>query len=116
MPPSVIQGRLTTADQPKGVRHPAPNGTPNFEAHNTILDLFTQGGLVAILSFLWLAATALFNIYKARLAGLTTLLCGLLLFAMFDLIIRFPIFWFAIALCLVAGFGKRNAAAARNSW
>ena len=82
---------------------------PNFEAHNTFLDLFTQGGLIAVLSFVWLAATALLITYRARLVALTTLLCGLGIFAMFHLIVRHPIFWFAIALCLVAGEGAKAA-------
>jgi O-antigen ligase len=114
MPPSIVAGRLTEAGQPKDLQHPEANATPNFEAHNTTLDLFTQGGLIAVSSFLWLALTTLFNTYKARLAGLTTMLCGLLLFSMFDFIIRNPIFWFSIALCLVTGLGARSATAERN--
>jgi len=111
IPASIVQARLTNAKQPKEILHPAVNGTPNFEAHNTPLDLFTQGGLLAILSFLWLTAKALVNTYKARLAGLTTALCGLLLFGMSVLIVRQPIFWFSIALCLV---GNGRAAAGRS--
>jgi O-Antigen ligase len=105
IPPSIVAGRVTEEDPPKHILHPAVNGTPNYEAHNVALDLFAQGGLLAVLSFLWLAATTLFNTYKARLAGLTTLLCSLLLYGMSVLIIRHPIFWFAIALCLVVGAG-----------
>jgi hypothetical protein len=114
IPPSILTARATTANLPKEVYHPSLNGTPNFEAHNTALDLFTQGGLLAILSFFWLAATTLVNTYKARLAGLTTLLGGLLLFGIPDLIVRYPIFWFSIALCLVTGLGARSATAERN--
>jgi hypothetical protein len=114
IPAFISTGRATTAHLPKEVYHPAENGTANYEAHNTLLDLFTQGGLLAILSFLWIAATTLVNTYKARLAGLTTLLCGLLLFGIPDLIVRHPIFWFSIALCLVTGLGARSATAERN--
>lgn len=113
IPASIIAGRMTEGHQPSNLQHPAVNGTPNFEAHDTVLDLFTQGGLLAVASLLWLVGTALFNTYKAGLAGLTTLLCGLLLFSTFDLIARYPIFWFAITLCLVAGLEAR-AATARN--
>jgi hypothetical protein len=113
-PSSLLATRMTTLNQPKEVQHPEANGTPNFEAHNTTLDLFTQGGLLAVLSFFWLVAMALFSTYKARLAGLTTLLCGLLLFAMFALMIRHPIFWFAIALCLVADAGTGRIAVVRD--
>jgi hypothetical protein len=114
IPPSIVAGRLTEVGQPKDDPHPQANNTPNFEAHDTVLDLFTQGGLMAVLSFLWLVATALLTAYKARLAGLTTLLSGLLLFGTFDLIVRYPIFWYSISLCLVADFGARSAVSARN--
>lgn len=87
---------------------------PNYEAHNTVLDLFTQGGLAAVLSFVWLVATALVNTYRAKLVALTTLLCGLGVFSMFHLIIRHPIFWFAIALCLVAGAEAGRSSAVRD--
>jgi len=114
IPPSLVAARLTELHQPKEISHPEANGTPNYEAHNTMLDLFTQGGLLAVLTFLWLAGTTLFNTYKAGLAGLTTLLCGLLLYATVALMIRHPIFWFAIALCLVTGIGSEHTAAARG--
>jgi len=99
---------------PKYIEHPEPSFAPNFEAHNTLLDLFVQGGLIAVLSFIWLAATALSIAYRARLAGLPTLLCGLGIYGFATLIIRQPIFWFAIALCLVAGTGAGRPSALRD--
>lgn len=109
IPPSILAGRQDAAIRPEYVVNPQPNFAPNFEAHNTLLDLFTQGGLIAVLSFIWLAATALSITYRARLAGLSTLLCGLVVYGVATLIIRHPIFWFAIALCLVAADGSRQA-------
>ena len=82
---------------------------PNFEAHNTPLDLFTQGGLLAVASFGLLVAGGMRRTYRANLAGLTVLLGGLAMFSMFHLIVRHPIFWFVIALCLVAGSGRPAA-------
>ena len=79
---------------------------PNFEAHNTALDLFTQGGLAAVASFGLLVAWGMRRTYRANLAGLTVLLGGLAVFSMFHLIVRHPVFWFVIALCLVAGSGR----------
>jgi O-antigen ligase len=101
--PQVLVAARRTEAEPKYIEHPEVNGTANFEAHNTVLDLFTQGGIIAVLSFVGLAAIVLFTTFKARLAALTTLVCGLGIFSMFHLIIRQPIFWFTIALCLVAG-------------
>jgi O-antigen ligase len=114
IPSSILTGRQGTATRPKYVEHPEPNFAPNFEAHNTLLDLFIQGGLIAVLSFVWLAATALFITYRARLAGLSTLLCGLAVYGVATLIIRHPIFWFAIALCLVAGTGAVRPSVVRD--
>lgn len=78
---------------------------PNFEAHNTLLDLFTQGGALAVLSFGTLLVGGFLRSYRAHLVGLMTLLGGLVIFSTFHLIVRHPIFWFAIALCLVAQAG-----------
>jgi O-antigen ligase len=106
IPPAILAGRYGAATHPKNIEHPEPTFAPNFEAHNTLLDLFVQGGLIAVLSFIWLAATALLCAYRARLAGLPTLLCGLGIYGAATLIIRHPIFWFAISLCLVARAGR----------
>jgi O-antigen ligase len=102
IPPSIVAQRQIDAAHPKYVEHPQLTLVPNFEAHNTLLDLFTQGGLLVVLSFIWIVATAFSVAYQTRRAGLLTLLCGLCIYAVATLIIRHPIFWFAIALCLVA--------------
>jgi O-antigen ligase len=99
---------------PKYVETPPLNGMPNFEAHNTAVDLFTQGGLMAVLAFVWISATAFFGTYKARIAGLTTLLCGVTIFGLGNLIVRHPLFWFTIAICLVSGTGTPTAPSVRN--
>ena len=77
-----------------------------LEAHFVVLDLFTQGGILAALSFVWLTTTACLVAYRARLFALTTLIFVLFVFSMFHhFIIRHPIFWFSIALCLALGDG-----------
>jgi hypothetical protein len=108
-PESLKMGRASELPPLENIIHPAVNGTANFEAHNTALDLFAQGGVLALLAFFWLVGTALFSVYRAGLASLTILLGGLLLFGMTVLIIRQPIFWFAIALCLVGGTRPSHA-------
>lgn len=101
IPPSIVAARAIEQQAPKNISHPAVNGTPNFEAHNTLLDLFTQGGMLAALSFLWLTGAAMITAYRAQFAGLTTMVGGLFLFGMVGSIVRQPIFWFAIAFGLV---------------
>jgi hypothetical protein len=113
IPPLIRAGRQAASAEPKDILHPEVNDTPNFEAHNTLLDIFTQGGLIAVLCLVWLVAAALLLTYRTRLDGLTMLLGGLTIFSIFHLIIRHPIFWFAITICLVAA-GSRKAFPARQ--
>jgi O-antigen ligase len=112
IPPVLVAARATEIE-PDHVDHPPANGVPDFEAHNTLLDLFTQGGLIAVAGLVTLTATAFFNTWRAGLAGLTTLLSGVAIFAIPNLIIRHPIVWFAIAICLVPRIAPGAAAAIR---
>ncbi len=109
IPTAITAGRRGSTNDPKHVEHPAFGFVPNFEAHNTLLDLFIQGGLIAVLSLGWLAATALVATHRAKLDALTTLFCGLAIFSIFHLIVRHPVVWFAISLCLVASADIRRA-------
>ncbi len=102
IPPSIIASRQLDTVHPEFVEHPKPSFVPNFEAHNTMLDLFTQGGLLIILSFIWLVASAFRSAYRTGQAGLPTLLCSLCIYAIATFLLRHPIFWFVIAVCLVA--------------
>jgi hypothetical protein len=102
IPHSIVSQRQMDTQHPEFVEHPKPKFVPNFEAHNTLLDLFTQGGLIVVLSFIWIVAAAFWAAYQTGQAGLPTLLCGLCIYAVATFILRHPIFWFVIALCLVA--------------
>jgi hypothetical protein len=115
IPASILAGRLGSSGEPKYLEHPKNNGTPNFEAHNTLLDIFTQGGLLAVLSLSWLVGVAFLLTFRAKLDGLTTLLCGLAIFNIFHLFARHPIFWFAIAMGLVAAEGRKASLTRRWS-
>jgi O-antigen ligase len=87
-----------------------------FEAHNTPLDLFVQGGLLALLAIAGLYASLLLATTRARLPALAALSCAFVVFSMFHFIIRHPIFWFGVVLCLLEAasvsklsFGGRHA-------
>ena len=114
IPTSILAARNKTKDQPENLDHPQVSTAPNFEAHNSYLDVLTQGGVIAVLSLLWILIVSAWLAYRARLAGLVTLICGLGVFCMTGLIIRHPIFWFAVALCLVAGDATDRVVAVRN--
>ena len=100
IPEALVAGRQSQ-DGPKNIEHPENNATYNFEAHSTLLDLFTQGGVIAVASFLWLTISTSIATCRAGLSGLCTWLTGLTIFVIFHLIIRHPLLWFAITLCLV---------------
>lgn len=102
IPTSIVSARKLDTVHPEFVEHPKPSFVPNFEAHNTMLDLFTQGGLLVVLSFVWLVVTAFRSAYATGGAGLPALLCGLCIYAIATFLLRHPIFWFVIAVCLVA--------------
>lgn len=108
IPPSVVAGRRDSTNDPKHVAHPDFGVAPNFEAHNTLLDLFIQGGVIAVLILAWLVAAAVIATHRAKIDALTTLLCGLAVFSIFHLIVRHPIFWFTVSLCLVAAADPRR--------
>lgn len=87
-------------------KRPPPD---KFEAHFVILDLFVQGGILASLSFVWLVVATLLVVCRGGLVSLTALIFTLFVFSMFHhFIIRHPIFWFSVALCLAAGEGVRR--------
>jgi hypothetical protein len=104
IPPEIVAAHAnsTGLDAPGNTVHPKADGTANFEAHNTLLDLFTQGGLLAIGSFLWLLATAFRRTFTCERPGLIALLAGFGVFIVTGNIIRMPTLWFGLALCLVA--------------
>ncbi|WP_029076581.1 hypothetical protein [Kaistia adipata] len=74
-----------------------------FEAHSTLLDLYTQGGILAVGALAWIVFTAAFLVWRAKLDALLVLIVSLVVFSLPHLIIRHPIVWFSLALCLVAG-------------
>ncbi|MEO5614461.1 MAG: O-antigen ligase family protein [Cypionkella sp.] len=82
----------------KSFKRPPPD---KFEVHNTLLDLLTQGGIVAMAAFVWISVTALFAAARAEYPALAGLVAGLLVFSMFHYVLRQPIFWFGIVVCLL---------------
>jgi len=101
IPPILVAARRETVDPPY-IEHPQFNGTPNFEAHDTFLDLFTQGGLLAVLAYGWLLGTTCWQAYRSRQDGLTVMMWSITVLSIFHLIVRHPLFWFAMVFGLVA--------------
>lgn len=81
-----------------------------FEAHNTFLDVYTQGGLLTVCLLIWINWSAAMFVWRANLEALFGLAITVILFAIPHLIIRHPVVWFAITLCLVTGRARVQSA------
>ena len=101
MPPEIAADHTSGIDVRGEAESPRQGAAANYEAHNTPLDLLTQGGLILVIGFFWLFGKALMGVFRFGYAGMTAMLCGLILFGMTGLIIRQPLVWFCLALCLV---------------
>ncbi|GLS17851.1 polymerase [Labrys miyagiensis] len=100
IPPSILAGRRDS-DTPVNIQHPKPGLAPNFEAHNTVLELFVQGGVMAVLAFGSVIALGVYRSWKAGFDGTTALLFAILIFGSFHVVFRHPSVWFAISFALV---------------
>jgi hypothetical protein len=107
IPPEILGARMMESE-PGNLVHPLQSSAANFEAHNSFLDLFTQGGIIILVDFIWILSLSALLAYKARRAGLITLICGLVIFCMTGNVVRHPLFWFSVALCLVESDGPRS--------
>lgn len=74
-----------------------------FEAHSTLLDIFTQGGLLAVIAVCGLFAGTFLLMFRAKLDALAALFAALAIFSISHFILRHPIVWFAFALSLILG-------------
>ena len=91
-------------EKPTGV---TDKGIPlPLEAHNTLLDVFTQGGLLGVIAVVSLLAGTFLLLLRARHDALAILIVALAIFSISHFILRHPTVWFALALSLVMGAGR----------
>ena len=74
-----------------------------FETHNTVLELFTQGGLLAVIAVCGLFAGTFWLMVRAQLDALAALTAVIVIFSLTRFVLRQPIIWFALALSLILG-------------
>lgn len=91
-PPTVSD--VDVGEDPNEERDPSQK----FEAHNTALDLLTQGGALAVLAFTALLIGALLAALRFGHGALAGMLCVVAVFGMTHLIVRHPMVWFALIL------------------
>jgi hypothetical protein len=87
--------------------------TRPFEAHNTPLDVFTQGGLLGVIAVYGLFIGVFLLALRAKLDALAVLMVALVFFGMFHFILRHPIVWFAVAFSLILGLERTPSRSAR---
>ena len=100
IPPSILAGRRD-ANVPINLQHPKAGLAPNFEAHNTVLELFVQGGLVAVAAFISTIGLGAYRSWKAEADGKVALIFAMMVFGSFHVVFRHPLVWFVICLALV---------------
>jgi len=115
IPDEIAIGRRSTSGGPQDVPQPEVRLAPNFEAHNTVLDVFVQGGLPALLGLGWLIGGILVGAWRGRLDAVTTLVCGLAAYSLLHFILRQPVVWFALVFCLAATAGPFPADARQRT-
>ncbi len=54
MPPEIAADHVDGVSERGQMQSPEQGEAANYEAHNTPLDLLTQGGLILVVSFFWL--------------------------------------------------------------
>jgi hypothetical protein len=106
IPTAILSGRRDS-NEPINLVHPQLKLAPNFEAHNTLLEVFVQGGVLAAGAFLWITATGAWRSWSSGMDGVLALLFALAAFGSFHVIVRHPIVWFVVCLALT---GDRRAA------
>lgn len=93
-----------------------------FEAHNSYLDVYLQGGLVADVALIALLANAGASAWRSRRDGLLGAGVVVLIFTIPHFILRLPMVWFALMLCMAAeqeervGTAKKLAAKEAVKW
>lgn len=113
IPTSLLIERREATD-PLNMVHPKLGLAANFEAHNTLLELFVQGGALAAISFFTLCLVAVWRALRSRADGLALSVVALLCFGSFHVISRHPIVWFVIVNALaMPGTRAINRAPAR---
>jgi hypothetical protein len=72
-----------------------------LEAHNTLLDVFTQAGLLGVIAVVSLFAGTFVLLLRAKHDALAILIVALAIFSISHFILRHPTVWFALALSLI---------------
>jgi heme A synthase len=79
-----------------------------MESHNTFLEMFSQGGILILLAYAGLLAYAMRQSIRSGSITLPALVCVIAVFGVFHVILRHPIVWYGLCLCLGAVSDRRR--------
>lgn len=100
--PAIILSGRRNSDEPTNLQHPIARVAPNFEAHDTYLELYVQGGIIALSAFLWLYGLAASRAWRTHKDGLLALLLAMGVFFIFHVMVRHPLVWLILCGALTA--------------
>lgn len=110
--------------RPASLREPKWTPEPDFEAHNTPVDLFLQGGLLSVAALGWLMLASIRETSSASMRAFAILVIVLGVFALTHNIVRHPIVWLVVTCSLVlppaqvaaAALGRTHRAPLNPEW
>jgi len=79
-----------------------------MEAHNTVIDFLTMGGVIWVLIFYTPFIIAILSFFKEREIVFAGILISILVFSIFHFIGRHPVIWFLYAICISSIFKKQK--------
>jgi hypothetical protein len=100
--PNIVLAGRRSGNEPMNMQHPTAGLAPNFEAHNTLLELFVQGGLLAVCAYLWIVGLGLWRAWRAGTDGIVAALLAINAFGSFHVVFRHPFVWFLVCGALVS--------------
>lgn len=90
---------------------PTVGTAPNFESHNTFLELLLQGGHLLLCAYLVLLTGMVAANARAGCVTLAALVTSLAIYGAFHVILRNPVVWFGFVLALTALADRANSIA-----
>lgn len=113
--PNIVLAGRRSGNEPANMQHPKDGTAPNFESHNTLMELLLQGGLLAVCDYLCILALAFWRAWRAGNDGLLTGLLAINGFGSFHVVFRHPFIWFIMSSALVAARTQKGDYYARQA-
>lgn len=89
-----------------------------FEAHNTVIDMLTVGGIVGLFLVYGPIMYVAWNFYKIKKYYIVSLIAGLMIYSLFHFVARHPVFWFSVVAMVMScsNYCARFSSESKCSW